>query len=204
VVAAVVTLVAVLSTLAVTVGRGVSRTWTAVWMAPRRRRAAPPTPMGEEAGQEPLAGTEADDDSEIVPLSPAVVPAVVFLDPHRVMHAWTEPMMEAGQVEILAYAVTADEAIEAVRRVKGRRNVTVLVDLGLAGSHDLPWLIRNLRETLPHDRILVAGPLEPQEVSWALFIGADSFVATGVSWERAADALRRTAVGEIVVQAISE
>jgi hypothetical protein len=198
--AAWVALVAALLTIAVAVGRGASRTWTAASKAkPRRRRAERPAPVVEEGEGSSTADLKADDGHAAIGSRPAMVPPVIFIDPHRAMLGWTEAMDQAGQVEVIAHTLTAEEAMEAVRLAKGRKNLTVLVDLTLAGAHDAHWLIRQMRETVPQVRIVVAGPPEPQDVSWALFMGADSFVATGNSWEGAAETLRRTAVGEVVL-----
>jgi DNA-binding NarL/FixJ family response regulator len=103
-------------------------------------------------------------------------------------------------LEMLDEAASADEALSALRRMKRRTNVLVLVSLALPGEHDAFWLIRSIRERCPTFAIVALGALaERSRVSRALFIGADGFVDKCVDPTAFLDALRRAAAGEVVL-----
>jgi DNA-binding NarL/FixJ family response regulator len=102
-------------------------------------------------------------------------------------------------LQVLCEAGSADEAVEAIERVR-RRDVVVLVGLGLDGEHDAYWLIRTLRERHPSLAVLGCGARsDPMAISRALFVGADGFVDKNVQPLEFLDALRRVAEREMVL-----
>jgi len=101
---------------------------------------------------------------------------VVVVDPLPVVRAGLSLLIEdRPDMEVLAEAGTAEEALEAVRRTK-RNRLVVLVGLGLDGERDSFWLIRSVRERFPGVAVLACGArAEPTDISRALFMGADGF-----------------------------
>src|SRR5205085_6150693 len=103
---------------------------------------------------------------------------VVVVDPVLTARAGTRLLIQSQpDMEVLAEASSADEGIQAARRIGRRGRVVVLASLGLTGEHDAFWLIRELRERCPHDVILAFG-LSPARIaiSRALFLGADGYL----------------------------
>ena len=79
---------------------------------------------------------------------------VILVDPLPVVRAGTRLLIDdRPDMEVLAEAGDADQAVEAITRVR-RTRVVVLVGLGLAGEHDAYWLIRTLRQRYPTHAIL--------------------------------------------------
>jgi CheY-like chemotaxis protein len=106
-------------------------------------------------------------------------------------------------LEVLAWATTAEDALSALREVGRRRKVMVVVDLDLSGEQDARWLIRTIREKLPHIRILVVGSeASPQAVTQALLVGGDGFLRATAAPEEVVEAIRRTAAGEVVLEGL--
>ena len=125
---------------------------------------------------------------------------VVLVDPLPVVRAGLGMLIEDGSdLEVLAEAGSADEALEALGRIHNRR-VVVLVGLGITGERDAFWLIRTLRERLPALAILGCGAnADPMAISRALFVGADGFVDKNVDPPSFLRAVRQAADGEMVL-----
>jgi two-component system response regulator DevR len=125
---------------------------------------------------------------------------VVVVDPLPVVRAGVAMLIEdRPDLQVLAEAGTAEDCLEAVRRIK-RTTFTVLVGLGLAGEHDSPWLIRTLRERFPSITILACGAnADPAAVSRALFVGADGYVDKDEDPVEFLQAIRAAAEGEVVL-----
>lgn len=125
---------------------------------------------------------------------------VVLVDPLPVVRAGIALLVdEPADMEVLAEAGTAEEALQAVARIR-RSTLLVLVGLGLEGEHDAYWLIRALRERYPAISVLGCGArAEPMAISRALFVGADGFVDKNADPIEFLGALRRVARGEMVL-----
>jgi len=103
------------------------------------------------------------------------------VEPFAVVRAGLVRVLDASpELEVAASAASAEEAIEIIDRLPGRRLV-ILVAMGLPGEQDSYWLIRALRERSPQHVILGMGTnADPNTVSRALFTGADGFVDKNV------------------------
>lgn len=125
---------------------------------------------------------------------------VVLVDPLPVVRAGLGLLVgERPDMELLAEAGSAEEALEAISQVRQGR-VVVVVGLGLDGGHDAVWLIRTLRERFPELALLACGAkADPMAISRALFVGADGFVDKNVHPAEFLDALQRAVDGEMVL-----
>jgi two-component system response regulator DevR len=125
---------------------------------------------------------------------------VVLVDPLPVVRAGLGMLIEdRPDMEILAEAGTADEALMAINRIR-RTRVVALIGLGLDGEHDAFWLIRTVRERFPALAILGCGArADPMAISRALFMGADGFVDKNVDPLQFLQALHAAADGEMVL-----
>jgi DNA-binding NarL/FixJ family response regulator len=102
-------------------------------------------------------------------------------------------------MDVLAEAGTAEEALEAIRRIR-RSHVGVLVSLGLEGEHDSYWLIRTIRDHFPGLSVLACGAnADPLSISRALFSGADGFLDKSSDPVEFLQSLRKGATGEMVL-----
>jgi two-component system response regulator DevR len=129
---------------------------------------------------------------------------VVLVDSLPVVRAGLS-LFISGQpgMHVAAEASTADRALEAIRRIRGRSKVVVLVGLNLSGAEDGFWLIRSIRETYPSIRILAcASSADPLTTSRALFSGADGVANKSAEPEEFLDALRSVADGGVVLQGL--
>jgi DNA-binding NarL/FixJ family response regulator len=107
-------------------------------------------------------------------------------------------------MEVLIHAESADDALDAMRGLRHRLGVVVVVMLGLGGEHDSFWLMRSIREIHPTLPILACGTdTDDDTISWALFTGADGFVALEVEPAQFVDALRRIAHRELILESLS-
>ena len=125
---------------------------------------------------------------------------VVVVDPILTARAGTRLLVESQQdMEVLGEAAWADEGLQAVRRIRRRGRVAVLVSLGLTGEHDAFWLIREIRERCPHNVILAFG-VSPARIaiSRALFVGADGYLDSSTEPEEFLDGVRRALEGQVV------
>ena len=125
---------------------------------------------------------------------------VLLVDPLPVVRAGLGLLIrERPDMEVLAEAGTAEEALEAVSRSR-RSRVVVLIGLGLNGQHDAAWLIRTLRERFPALALLACGAnADPMAISRALFVGADGFVDKNVEPAVFLDSVFRASEGEMVL-----
>jgi two-component system response regulator DevR len=125
---------------------------------------------------------------------------VVVVDPLPVVRAGLGLLIDdRPDMEVIAEAGTADEGLEAIKRIR-RSRVIVLVGLGLRGEHDAYWLIRTLRQRFPTHAILGCGAnADPTAISRVLFVGADGFVDKNVDPVEFFQALRRAAAREVVL-----
>jgi DNA-binding NarL/FixJ family response regulator len=125
---------------------------------------------------------------------------VIVVDPLPVVRAGLSLLIEdRPDMEVLAEAGSAREALEAVRRIR-RNGVVVLVGLGLDGERDSFWLIRTIRERFPGLAVLGCGAnADPVAISRALFMGADGFLDKSSDPVEFLQALRRGAGGEMVL-----
>ena len=125
---------------------------------------------------------------------------VVVVDPLPVVRAGLSLLIgDRPDIDVLAEAGTAEEAVEAVRRIR-RSQVVMLVGLGLDGEHDSYWLIRTVRERFPGIAVLACGAkADPTSISRALFTGADGFVDKNADPVEFLQSLRRVASREMVL-----
>jgi len=125
---------------------------------------------------------------------------VVLVDPLPVVRAGLGMLIEdRPDMEVLAEAGTADEALVAINRLR-RSRIVALIGLGLDGEHDAFWLIRTVRERFPALAILGCGArADPMAISRALFMGADGFVDKNVDPLEFLQALHAAADGEMVL-----
>ncbi len=125
---------------------------------------------------------------------------MILVDPLPVVRAALALLIdEPPDMEVLAEAGTAEEALQALARVR-RRTGVVLVSLGVEGEHDAYWLFRTLRERYPAIVVLGCGArADPMAISRALFVGADGFVDKNADPIEFLESLRRAARGEMVL-----
>jgi DNA-binding NarL/FixJ family response regulator len=125
---------------------------------------------------------------------------VVVVDPLPVVRAGLSLLIDdRPDMEVLSEAGSADEALDAIERIRHSR-VVVLVGLGLDGERDAFWLIRTVRERFPAIAVLGCGAkADPMAISRALFVGADGFVDKNVDPVEFLQSLRRAANGEMVL-----
>ena len=125
---------------------------------------------------------------------------VIVVDPLPVVRAALALMIDdRPDLDVLAEAGTAEEALEAIRRIR-RSHVGVLVGLGLEGEHDSYWLIRTIRDQFPRLSVLACGAnADPLSISRALFSGADGFLDKSSDPVEFLQSLRRGATGEMVL-----
>jgi two-component system, NarL family, response regulator DevR len=125
---------------------------------------------------------------------------VVLVDPLPVVRAGLGMLIEdRPDMEVLAEAGTADEALVAINRIR-RSRVVALIGLGLDGEHDAFWLIRTVRERFPALAILGCGArADPMAISRALFMGADGFVDKNIDPHEFLLSIKRAADHEVVL-----
>jgi DNA-binding NarL/FixJ family response regulator len=125
---------------------------------------------------------------------------VILVDPLPVVRAGLGLLIQdRPDLEVVAEAGTAEEALAAIARVR-RGTVIVLVGMNLDGSHDSFWLIRTIREQFPAMTVLGCGARsDALAISRALFVGADGFVDKNIDPAEFLQALRRAADGEMVL-----
>jgi len=125
---------------------------------------------------------------------------VIVVDPLPVVRSALAVMIDdRPDMDVLAEAGTAEEALEAIRRIR-RSHVVVLVSLGLEGEHDSYWLIRMIRDHFPGLSVLACGAnADPLSISRALFSGADGFLDKSSDPVEFLQSLRKGATGEMVL-----
>ena len=129
---------------------------------------------------------------------------VVLIDPLNVVRAALALLISAQpDLEVLAEAGSAREGLEAIRRLRRKTRVLVLVGLNLGGEHDCYWLMRRIRDAIPTVPILACGAnADTSSISRALFFGADGFADKNAQPGEFLDALRRAGAGEVVLQGL--
>jgi DNA-binding NarL/FixJ family response regulator len=129
---------------------------------------------------------------------------VVVVDPLAVVRAGLGMLIDdLPDMQVLAEAGSAEECLEAVRRIR-RSRLVVLVGLGLPGERDSLWLIGTLRERYPHATILASGAgADATTISRGLSVGADGYLDKGVDPEEFLQAIRQAARGEVVLAGAS-
>jgi DNA-binding NarL/FixJ family response regulator len=106
-------------------------------------------------------------------------------------------------MKVVAEADSADAALDALKSMRRRLRVVVLVSVALPGPHDGFWLIRSLRELYPTILVLGIGAnVNEMTVSRALFAGVDGFVDKGSTPEDFVDAIRRVLDGDVVLAGV--
>jgi two-component system nitrate/nitrite response regulator NarL len=106
-------------------------------------------------------------------------------------------------MEVAAEADSADAALEALKTMRRRLSVVVMVSVALPGPRDGFWLIRTLRETYPTILVLAMGAnVDELSVSRALFAGADGYVDKGTMPDEFIDAVRRVLDGDVVLSGV--
>jgi DNA-binding NarL/FixJ family response regulator len=126
---------------------------------------------------------------------------VVLIDPLRVVRAGLKLFIEEqADMHVMAEASTSETGIEAIRTLRRKTRVVVLVGLALGGSQDAFWLIRSIRDTFPSLVILAMGSNgDGMAVSRALFVGADGYVDKNFEPDQFLDAIRHAVDGEVVL-----
>jgi DNA-binding NarL/FixJ family response regulator len=106
-------------------------------------------------------------------------------------------------MEVVAEAGTVDDGLKAIKRLGSRSKVVVLIGLEANGEHDAFSLVHTVRELFPSHRVLVMGTdIDGVAISRAFFVGADGFVHKDCEPAGFVDAVRRTAVGGIVLEGL--
>lgn len=125
---------------------------------------------------------------------------VVVVEPVAVVRAGLGMLIgDRPDMQVLAEAGSADETLEAMRRIR-RSRLVVLVGLGLPGERDSLWLIGTLRERYPLATILASGAVaDATTISRALFMGADGYLDKNVDPVEFLQAIRQAARGEVVL-----
>jgi two-component system, NarL family, nitrate/nitrite response regulator NarL len=136
--------------------------------------------------------------------SPAV--RVVVADYPAVLRAGISSLLSAqADMEVVVSEGTADSCLEALRSLRARRDLVLVVGLGLPGERGSEWLIRSVREQFPSIPIL-ASAAHPDDlaISQALFTGADGFVSKDVDSSVFVESVRRAARREVVLEGVPE
>lgn len=125
---------------------------------------------------------------------------VIVVEPLPVVRAALANMIDdRADLDVLAEAGTAEEALEAIRRIRPS-NGAVLVGLGLEGVRDSYWLIRTIAERFPGLSVLACGAnADALSISRALFSGADGFLDKRAHPDEFIRSLRSGATGETVL-----
>jgi two-component system, NarL family, nitrate/nitrite response regulator NarL len=126
---------------------------------------------------------------------------IVLIDPLHVARAGLKLFLEEqSDMLVMAEAGTAEQGLLAIRNLRRKTRVVVLVSLGIPGGHDSFWLIRTIREAFPTLVILALGAnVDGMVVSRALFTGADGYLDKGLEPPVFLDGLRRAADGDVIL-----
>jgi DNA-binding NarL/FixJ family response regulator len=130
--------------------------------------------------------------------------AVVLVEPLHLVRAGMGLLISsAPDLEVLAGAATAEEALAAVRELAGEAALVVVVGLSLPGRHNAYWLIREIRRLAPGVLIVATGGrADRAAISRALFSGDDGFVDKSAAPDDFLAALRRARQGEVVLEGV--
>jgi DNA-binding NarL/FixJ family response regulator len=129
---------------------------------------------------------------------------IILVDNLHVVRAGLRLFIEEQpDMQVMAEASTADEALRAIRSLRRKTRVVVLIGLSLPGGHDSFWLIRTIRDTFPSLAILALGAnADGMVVSRVLFMGADGYVDKALEPPQFLDALRKAADGELILSGL--
>jgi DNA-binding NarL/FixJ family response regulator len=129
---------------------------------------------------------------------------VVLVDNLHVVRAGLKLFIEEqADMQVVAEASTADEALHALRSLRKKTRVVVLVGLSLPGGHDSFWLIRAIRDAFPSIAILALGAnADGMVVSRVLFMGADGYIDKALEPPQFLDGLRKAAEGELILSGL--
>lgn len=129
---------------------------------------------------------------------------MVVIEPTTVFRLGLHQLLDAQPgVEVVADAGTAEDGLKAIKRARQRSKVVILIGLELEGERDAFWLVHTIRELFPPHRVLVMGTdTDGLAISRAFFVGADGFVHKNCEPDRFVDAVRRAALGGIVLEGL--
>jgi two-component system, NarL family, response regulator DevR len=129
---------------------------------------------------------------------------VVLVDPHAMVRAGLAMLLASDpDITVIAEAGTSEEALSQLHGLRRRTGVVVCIGIELTGEKDAFWLIRSIREQYPVLPLLVtSAQVDGTAISRALFVGADSFVHKNTNPVRFVEAIRRTALGEVVLEGL--
>ena len=139
----------------------------------------------------------------VVPQEEGAPLGVVVVDPLPIVTEGLGLFLETqSNIEVIATANTADDALQHLSRVRhrGHSAVGALVAMELTGEHDAMWLIRTVRERHPTFLVIACG-VNPSRltVSRALFTGADGFINKRADPAEFVHGLQRAINGEMVL-----
>jgi DNA-binding NarL/FixJ family response regulator len=127
--------------------------------------------------------------------------SVVIVDPLPVVNEGLGLFIDSqDDMDVVAQAFRADDALRMLSQIKKRTTLVVLVALEMTGEKDAYWLIRQIREIYPMASVVAcsAAALKPT-VSRALFSGADGYINKRSDPPEFLDGIRRSAQGELVL-----
>src|SRR5437763_6233947 len=125
---------------------------------------------------------------------------VVVVGPASTARAGVAMLIDAQpDMEIVGQAGDGDAGLQAVRRLRRRSDVIVVVSISLRGEHDAFWLIRQVRERCPEYAIVATGVMPARvAISRALFVGADGYLDVTAEPAAFLDGIRRAGDGSVV------
>ena len=130
---------------------------------------------------------------------------VLIVDPLPVVRSGLRLLIcTKPDLDVVGEAATADEALEALKRLVRRSGVLALVGMNLGGEQDGYWLIREIRRNYPDVAVLACGAhSDGASIFGALFFGADGFVDKTAEPETFLGAIRRGEPGgELVLEGV--
>jgi DNA-binding NarL/FixJ family response regulator len=121
---------------------------------------------------------------------------VMIVDDHALVRAAVCQALDAPDIEVVAEASSAEEALGAVGEA---RPEVVLLDLDLPGMSGLE-VLRELRPRLPDSRVVVlSASLSPRDVVAALRRGADGYLGKDMSPSALQRTIRGVCRGELAM-----
>jgi DNA-binding NarL/FixJ family response regulator len=132
---------------------------------------------------------------------PAARLGVLLVDPLQIVCEGIGLLIDTQpDLEVVARAGSADDALEELQRVRGKGHLVALVALELDGEHDAFWLIQEVRRLHPSIRIAALGNVpDRMAISRALFVGADGYIDRRANPVQFLDAVRHTLRGEMML-----
>ena len=122
---------------------------------------------------------------------------ILIVDDHEVVRAGLRTVLEVeGDLKILGEAANADEAVAKAMAL--RPNV-VIMDMRLAGTHDVGGIeaCREIMSMLPDTRVVMFSSFDEREaVLSAILAGASGYLLKNVSRSRLCESLRAIGRGE--------